>query len=292
MEVQLKGLIGLKSNHIVYNFQIRKITNEEKRKLKIALEFRKMEMKEKQYREEKRLVESYKIESFSKKPDQYIVNGIPGYKSLVLVDYEAKEDIPQPKANLDEDTKIKRAGKDNMRGKYGAKKNDNRPKQQVVTKKVVEEEVKEDQKPLEDKEAKDRLENPAWDNLYGAFDLISNNRKRTQIVILKDLIFRIKEKFNKEFDDLVNSRQNQCEVINEKNNRIKEIQENLSVAPDVFKPKGNIFEQPQRILTIESSEIPFDRHLTREEKAQLEEERRKEEERVRLLQADDAGVRA
>lgn len=39
-------------------------------------------------------------------------------------------------------------------------------------------------------------------------------------------------------------------------------------------------------------EIPFQKYLTREERKRLEEERLKEEERIRALMADDAGVRA
>lgn len=48
-----------------------------------------MERKEKASREQKNEKEVTDVESFSKKPDTYIVNGVPGYKPLVLVDYEA-----------------------------------------------------------------------------------------------------------------------------------------------------------------------------------------------------------
>ena len=50
---------------------------------------REMERKEKLAREQKNEKEVVDVESFCKKPDAYIINGNPGYKPLVLVDYEA-----------------------------------------------------------------------------------------------------------------------------------------------------------------------------------------------------------
>jgi hypothetical protein len=88
MAVHLKGLIALKSNNIVYNFQIRKITPEEKRKLKFALEIRRMELREKTAREERKEQELFRVDNFCRRPENYIVNGVPGYRPQVLVDYE------------------------------------------------------------------------------------------------------------------------------------------------------------------------------------------------------------
>ena len=48
-----------------------------------------MERKEKLAREQKAEKEVVDVEAFCKKPDAYIINGVPGYKPLVLVDYEA-----------------------------------------------------------------------------------------------------------------------------------------------------------------------------------------------------------
>jgi len=116
------------------------------------------------------------------------------------------------------------------------------PQKKVVTE---EEEKKEEEKKneQEDKEKKEKEENPEWDFIYGAFDLFTPNRKRTQIQILKNIIFRIKEKFNKEFEALVAARHQQVETINEKNNRIKEILETLQQEVILFKPRVNIFEK-------------------------------------------------
>ena len=40
-------------------------------------------------RDEKKIKETLNIDTFIKKPDQYLVNGVSGLQKLVLVDYEA-----------------------------------------------------------------------------------------------------------------------------------------------------------------------------------------------------------
>lgn len=107
-------------------------------------------------------------------------------------------------------------------------------------KKQDEEEKKTDETQKAEKEKQD---NPAWNNLYGAFELVTNNRRRNQIIIIKDLIFKIKEKFNKEFEERSAERQRLIETINEKNNRIKEIYETLKNEGEYTKPRVNPLEK-------------------------------------------------
>lgn len=109
---------------------------------------------------------------------------------------------------------------------------------------------------------------------------------------MKDLIFKIKERFNKEFENLSHERQRLIDMVNEKNNRIREIYETLKYDHELFKPRVNPLENPERVLKVDPEEVGFERYLTKEEREKLEEERKKEEERIRLLNADDAGVRA
>lgn len=45
--------------------------------------------------------------------------------------------------------------------------------------------------------------------------------------MMKHMIIRIKETFNKEFEKILKLRQNQSDVINDKNKRIEEICEEL-----------------------------------------------------------------
>lgn len=87
-------------------------------------------------------------------------------------------------------------------------------------------------------------------------------------------------------------RQQQTEIINEKNKRITEIFEELKRPVELVTAKKNILENPEKVLKVDPSEIGFKRYLSREEKERLEKERLKEEERLRLLAQDDAGQRA
>jgi len=286
MDTHLKALVGLTSNNIVFNFHVRTRTEQELRKLQLVLDHREMERKEKLAREQKAEKEVVDVESFCKKPDAYIINGVPGYKPLVLVDYEAKEEIAE----------IKKEGKDE---RQDGRRREMAPrvvrgKPQATQAKTEDKKENDDDKKNEEaqKSEKEKNENPAWNNLYGAFELVTNNRKRNQIVIMKDLIFKIKERFNKEFELLSAERQRLIDTINEKNNRIKEIYETLKYDNELFKARVNPLENPERVLKVDPEEVGFERYLTKEEREKLEEERKKEEERIRLLNADDAGVRA
>ena len=52
------------------------------------------------------------------------------------------------------------------------------------------------------------------------------------------------------------------------------------------------FISPERVLKVEPDEVGFERYLTKDEREKLEEDEKKEAERIRLLNADDAGARA
>lgn len=79
-------------------------------------------------------------------------------------------------------------------------------------------------------------------------------------------------------------------MISEKNKRINEILSEIHKTEDVFEPNKNILENPERFLEVDHSEIHFKKYLTREERDKIEKERLKEEERLRALMQDDAGV--
>ena len=42
-----------------------------------------------------------------------------------------------------------------------------------------------------------------WDYIYGSFELFTNNRKRSQIILLNNIIFSIKRAFNVEFEKMM-----------------------------------------------------------------------------------------
>jgi len=51
-----------------------------------------------------------------------------------------------------------------------------------------------------------------------------------------------------------------------KNKRIEEILIELKWPLDIFEPLKNVLENPEKVLKVEPSEIPFEKYLTREER--------------------------
>lgn len=79
-------------------------------------------------------------------------------------------------------------------------------------------------------ELKKALEAPVpniYDLLYEAFELYTDQRKRAQIELIREVIFELKRDYNKEFMTLENYKQEQIYVIKEKNEQIVELQQNL-----------------------------------------------------------------
>ncbi|EGR30550.1 hypothetical protein IMG5_129360, partial [Ichthyophthirius multifiliis] len=284
MKVQLKGINGLKSNQLLYNFHIRNRTEEELQQLKFVKEFRRLEIREKKQRKENSVPEIIQIEDFIKNPSEYIVNSQPGKQKMVLIDYEKKEETKED---------IKGPHKPGQGGPLGGRARQG-PIISKKDEKKVEEVNDEQEKKVEEKEEekKEDAELNDWDYLYGVMELFTNNRKKNQIVLLQNIIFKIKEEFNKEFDKIQVLRQSQVDLIAEKVKRVEEILNELRRSEDLFQPNVNLFETPENILKVDVKEIHFEKYLTREEREKMEKDRLREEERIRLLMQDDAGVRA
>ena len=70
---------------------------------------------------------------------------------------------------------------------------------------------------------------------------------------------------------------------------IEELLENLGQTEELFVPKGHPLEEPDLILTTKDEEIKVEKYLTKEERAELEEQRRKQAEREAALKGDNVG---
>ena len=58
----------------------------------------------------------------------------------------------------------------------------------------------------------------------------------------------------------------------------------------MFEPRSHILENPEHILTIDiEKEIKVEKYLTKEERAELEEKRKRDEEREAALKGDNVG---
>jgi WD40 repeat protein len=145
-----------------------------------------------------------------------------------------------------------------------------------------------------DKERKegDPKQIPEWELVYPLLEVYTPTRKRQQIYLLQMLIRALKQGFNIEFDNLEAFKDKQKDLIEEKNVLIGEKQKELQQIQTLFKIPSHPYENPEEMLKVKPEEIKLEKYLTREEREAQEEARRKEEERLRLLNADDSKKRA
>ncbi|XP_068597731.1 cilia- and flagella-associated protein 43 [Brachionichthys hirsutus] len=120
--------------------------------------------------------------------------------------------------------------------------------------------------------------------IYDQFSLKTTEQKINQTVLLQDLIRSIKAAFNAEFDNLHKQKMQELNRVTERNKRIKEIMLVLDIDEKLWEPSLSIWEQPERFLTVDDSEIKVEKYLSPEQKEQ--EEQRKKSEEQRLLAAN------
>lgn len=127
---------------------------------------------------------------------------------------------------------------------------------------------------------------------YNQFDLHTREQKVSQIVLLEDAIHRIKEAFNKEFNDVYSKKEQEISKVKEKNKRIAKIIDYLALDESVEEPEMSVAEKPELLLEVDDSEITVEKYLTPEQQAKLDEEKRLEEERLAREKGDNARERA
>ncbi|TRY55422.1 hypothetical protein DNTS_034432 [Danionella cerebrum] len=117
--------------------------------------------------------------------------------------------------------------------------------------------------------------------LYDQFKLHIREQKINQITLLKDVIYRVKTAFNKEFEAIYKQKVQEINRIREKNKRVYQIMAELDLSETLWEPGLTDNECPERALTVSDSEIKVEKYLTPEQKAK-EQKLREEEERHRL----------
>ncbi|KAM6265813.1 cilia- and flagella-associated protein 43 [Porphyrio hochstetteri] len=127
--------------------------------------------------------------------------------------------------------------------------------------------------------------------LYHQWDLHTKEQKVNQIVLLKDIIYKVKTAFNKEFDIVARRKEREIARVNERNLRIQEILAQLDLKVDVWEPALTDNEIPERALTVQDSEIKVEKYLTQEEREKEEMQAKLEMER-RLAAMDNERLRA
>lgn len=75
----------------------------------------------------------------------------------------------------------------------------------------------------------------------------------------QDAIYRIKDVFNKEFDEVFAKKEQEISKIKEKNKRIVKILSDIDLDEPVFEPTFSVLEKPELLLTVEDSEVSSER---------------------------------
>ena len=179
---------------------------------------RKQEIKEKLRREENNLKEVIVVLEIFKKPENYIINVVSGPPTLILNDYEIQEE------NLEKRKEAAAGGagfksgqvqakKPGMKKPTQATKKEEEKAKEEEEKKKQEEALKQEATLLAQKAKKGPDDLADWDYFYGAFELFTNNRKRNQIYFIQNVIYKIKQEYNKEFEALVQFRLTQVRIM-------------------------------------------------------------------------------
>ncbi|XP_063303391.1 cilia- and flagella-associated protein 43 [Pelobates fuscus] len=128
--------------------------------------------------------------------------------------------------------------------------------------------------------------------LYNQLHINDREEKINQIILIQDIIYKVKKSFNKEFDLVCKQKEQEVSRVKERNERIMEIMAQLNVQEKILEPKFTDYEKPERALTVEDSEVKVEKYLTPEQKLLAEQVAKQEEEKRLAAQGDNAKQRA
>ncbi|XP_045294768.1 cilia- and flagella-associated protein 43 isoform X1 [Leopardus geoffroyi] len=97
--------------------------------------------------------------------------------------------------------------------------------------------------------------------LSGQLELHSREEKINQIILLKDVIYKVKTIFNNEFDAAYKQKEFEIARVKERNVRIQEIILDLDLEEVVWQPEFDDCEKPERTLVVEDKEITAHRFV-------------------------------
>ncbi|XP_077604592.1 cilia- and flagella-associated protein 43 [Crocuta crocuta] len=128
--------------------------------------------------------------------------------------------------------------------------------------------------------------------LSSQFELHSREEKINQIILLKDVIYKVKTVFNNEFDAAYKQKEFEVARVKERNVRIQEIISDLDLEEVVWQPEFDDCEKPERILVVEDKEITVHKFVSPWKKAKKELTMNREMEQQLLTQGSDTRQRA
>ncbi|KAI5277499.1 Cilia- And Flagella-Associated Protein 43 [Manis pentadactyla] len=106
--------------------------------------------------------------------------------------------------------------------------------------------------------------------LSSQLELHAREEKINQIILLKDIIYKVKTVFNNEFDAAYKQKEFEIAHVKERNIRIQEIILYLDLNESVWLPEFDDCEKPERTLVVEDSEITAHKHVNPWQKAREE----------------------
>ncbi|XP_025322904.3 cilia- and flagella-associated protein 43 isoform X1 [Canis lupus dingo] len=128
--------------------------------------------------------------------------------------------------------------------------------------------------------------------LSSQLELHSREEKINQIILLKDVIYKVKTAFNHEFDAAYKQKEFEVARVKEKNVRIQEIILDLDLEEVVWQPEFDDCEKPERTLVVENKEIAAQKTLNPWLKGRAELTMTHEMEQQLLTQGPDTRRRA
>ncbi|KAM8852552.1 cilia- and flagella-associated protein 43 isoform 6-T6 [Synchiropus picturatus] len=128
-------------------------------------------------------------------------------------------------------------------------------------------------------------------DLYDQLTLQTTDQRINQIILLQDVIHRVKMAFNNEFDAVHRQKVQEISHVRDRNRQIREIMAELELKEDLWEPEMTVSEMPERLFSVDDHEIETEKFLTPEQRQ--EEERKRQEEQKRLnAESDESRDRA
>ncbi|KAK7810853.1 hypothetical protein U0070_013507 [Myodes glareolus] len=127
--------------------------------------------------------------------------------------------------------------------------------------------------------------------LTSQLELHSREEKINQIILLKDIIYKVKMAFNSEFDAAYKQKEIEIARVKERNVRIEEIITDLELEEKVWQPVFEDCEKPERALVVEDDEISLQKYLAPWQKSKTEMTTPFEMEQLNQAQASNARQR-
>ncbi|KAM7408596.1 hypothetical protein PAMA_002353 [Pampus argenteus] len=106
--------------------------------------------------------------------------------------------------------------------------------------------------------------------LYNQFSLQTTEQKINQIILLQDTVYRVKTAFNAEFDAVHRQKVQEHSRIRDRNKQIREIMAELEMNEKLWEPNLDNSEWPERLFTVDDSEIKAEKYLDPEQKIEVE----------------------